>query len=67
MQHTIIDALSIFAFDSSSMQQQFDVEKNTLLDLLRAKYPATIAAAKYNTICNNIKCYFLQNYNIALQ
>ena len=66
MQKTIINTLQLFLFDTQSLQQQFIVEKNTLLDLLRAKYDDNTATAKYNTIINNIKQYFLQMHNIIL-
>lgn len=66
MQKTIINTLQLFLFDKQSLQQQFIVEKNTLLDLLRAKYDNATATTKYNTIINNIKQYFLQMHNITL-
>lgn len=67
MQKTIINTLQLFTFDKQSMQQQFDVEKSYLQDFLSQKFVVNIAAEKYNTICNNIKQYFLQNNNIVLQ
>lgn len=66
MQKSIIDTLAIFSFDSYSMQQQFFVESMRLQNALKAKYTPATAAAQYQKICNNIKQYFLQVYNIQL-
>lgn len=65
-QNNIINAIKVFDFDSYSMQQQFFVESMRLQNTLKAKYAPAIAAAQYEKICNNVKQYFLQVYNIQL-
>lgn len=66
MQKTIIDTLTIFSFDCESMRAQWQIESARLLDFLQQRFTAEQAMQKYKTICNNIKCYFMQNNNIQL-
>ncbi len=66
MQKSIIDTLTIFSFDCDSMRAQWQVESARLKDFLSQRFTAQQAAEKYKTICNNVKSYIAQNYNIQL-
>ena len=66
MQKSIIDTLTIFSFDCESMRAQWQVESARLQDFLQQRFTAPQAAQKYKTICNNVKSYIAQNYNIQL-
>lgn len=66
MQKSIIDTLAIFSFDCDSMRAQWQIESARLQDFLQQRFTAQQAAKKYKTICNNVKSYIAQNYNIQL-
>lgn len=66
MQKSIIDTLTIFSFDCDSMRAQWQIESARLKDFLSQRFTSQQAAQKYKTICNNVKSYIAQNYNIQL-
>lgn len=66
MQKSIIESIELFAFDSTSAKQQAQIEFERLRGFLGQSMPAKQAIEKYNRINQNVKAYFLQNYNINL-
>ena len=66
MQKSIIESIELFAFDATSAKQQAQIEFERLRGFLGQSLPAPKAIEKYNRINQNVKAYFLQNYNINL-